>query len=398
MSSSWSIAVKTVGGGSSTSSEALKKSFTVSVSPDDSLSALHDRIENETGLKASQQRLIYRGRLISGGDGETPTGSAEEATPKNAPKVKDVIGLCDGQTIHLVPRSGGTTTTTGENSSTPSAGTSRTMAEGGRAGLFDPTGAPPPVVPANAPPATPAQTNGAGAFVAALLGLSGDEPTRTPTGTTATQQLNRLRSSRIRRNRRNAYRLTHADLETPDPGSMEPVRQSLMTMHTLLGANTPVGDEKEGHDARACMRREWYRGQWLDCRDTVNQWLEATIVEIKSPNEILPSYLQASVATSDRAESWTASSEVIEPTSDPAVSANDNDGRMKLLLEPSDNACSDEEWGGYQQRKNNEHVQLLLVHYNGWPERWDEWIRSDSERIRPFRTRTRHPTAVRFAV
>eukprot|EP00956_Cyclotella_meneghiniana_P044194 scaffold306028_cov66-Cyclotella_meneghiniana.AAC.1 len=45
---------------------------------------------------------------------------------------------------------------------------------------------------------------------------------------------------------------------------------------------------------------------------------------------------------------------------------------------------------GYRPRTDNEGVQLLLIHYNGWPHRWDEWIRSDSERIRPFRTRTRH--------
>ena len=44
----------------------------------------------------------------------------------------------------------------------------------------------------------------------------------------------------------------------------------------------------------------------------------------------------------------------------------------------------------YQPRPDNNNVQLLLVHYNGWPHRWDEWIRSDSVRIRPFRTRTHH--------
>ena len=46
----------------------------------------------------------------------------------------------------------------------------------------------------------------------------------------------------------------------------------------------------------------------------------------------------------------------------------------------------------YRERPSNRlnGVQLLLVHYNGWPRRWDEWIRSDSPRIRLFRSRTRH--------
>lgn len=32
----------------------------------------------------------------------------------------------------------------------------------------------------------------------------------------------------------------------------------------------------------------------------------------------------------------------------------------------------------------------LQIHYNGWPPRWDEWLRWDSPRIAPFRTRTQH--------
>lgn len=86
---------------------------------------------------------------------------------------------------------------------------------------------------------------------------------------------------------------------------------------------------------------------------------------------------------------------------DPAIGANDDQGRLRLLLEPSSSADdttladvndSNPILVGWKERSNNENVQLLLVHYNGWPDRWDEWIRSDSERIRPFRTRSK-PTA-----
>lgn len=69
---------------------------------------------------------------------------------------------------------------------------------------------------------------------------------------------------------------------------------------------------------------------------------------------------------------------------DPIVGADDLEGRRTLLLDEANRLRDD---------PDSESVQLLLVHYNGWPHRWDEWIRSDSDRIRTFRTRTRHNTA-----
>jgi hypothetical protein len=63
-------------------------------------------------------------------------------------------------------------------------------------------------------------------------------------------------------------------------------------------------------------------------------------------------------------------------------------------LEPGEGEEEEGELVGFRRRGSNRGVQLLLLHYNGWPHRWDEWIRSDSERIRPFRTRTRHPSVV----
>ncbi|CAG9331233.1 unnamed protein product [Blepharisma stoltei] len=59
-------------------------------------------------------------------------------------------------------------------------------------------------------------------------------------------------------------------------------------------------------------------GQWVDVLDTVNQWLEAQVIQLR------------------------ASSSQIE----------------------------------------------ALIHYNGWPDVWDEWISIDSPRIMPFRSKT----------
>ena len=32
----------------------------------------------------------------------------------------------------------------------------------------------------------------------------------------------------------------------------------------------------------------------------------------------------------------------------------------------------------------------IFVHYNGWPNRWDEWIDKDSDRLAAFRSVTLH--------
>ena len=329
----WSIAVRTVGGkhvGQDDTSD-----FSVTVSPDDNLACLHHQIEHVTGLKASQQRLIYRGRLISGGDDD----KNDESTENKERKVRDVVGLCDGQTIHLVPKRNGPhgETNTNDNNENVSSENDTHNTSSDSLGRT---------------------------LLAALLGLGSLEEDNSSSDDPDSPSLRRLRSSRSRR--RASHRLTHADTVVPDPGTMEPVRQGLLTLHTMLDT-TQTDQPWEAN-------RQWYRGQWVDCRDTVNQWLEATILDIAHPDDILPQRTLSTTLPRRRTS---------QPTSDEAVSANDYEGRRNLLLEPDGR-------GGLCERNNNHGVHLLLIHYNGWPSRWDEWIRSDSERLRPFRTRTRH--------
>mmetsp|Transcript_15339 Transcript_15339/g.17020 ORF Transcript_15339/g.17020 Transcript_15339/m.17020 type:complete len:863 (+) Transcript_15339:327-2915(+) len=368
MDSSWSISVKTVGG--ERNGDIQPGVFNIVVSPEDDLMSLHNQIEECTGLKASQQRLIYRGRIIRGGSCSDHSSSYESR--KQNPRVKDVVGLGDGQTIHLVPRPEtinevNTSVTEEEqsddNSQTEQRGTTDSVRN----------------------TSTDSESSSSGsALLAALLGLGAvvDDDNTNEENMSLGQQLQRFRSARMRnRNRRPTHRLTSSDLEIQDPGSMEPVRQGLMTLHTMLEGNSI---NKSSVTNQICNRR-WYKGQWIDCRDTVNQWLEATIVDIANPDDILPGKLK-------KQGSEVEPNAVVMPTNDPAVNANDMDGRMRLLLEPAEGGkCSNDEWSGFKQRDNNHGVYLLLIHYNGWPHRWDEWIRSDSERIRPFRTRTRHP-------
>jgi len=312
----------------------------------------------------------------------------------------------------------------------------------------------------------------------------GDEtfPNLAPLGNTARRTMSRRARapSAAARARATAARLTEADARAPDPGSVEPVRQGLLTLHTLLGnalldrervdrdrmtagevapalpsvramdhAHSVAGevvDAQVGPDtARTALplirapldsHRQWYRGQWLDALDTVNQWLEATVVDIVMPCDILPG-VSVPNGEADHDNANANANDAISKrrtrrqTPDAVVSANDMEGRRRLLLEPIPNDSNendnlgpnnpfaqfaftdhegtnqltprqvqtlehrrqlflDENDAGYRPRSDNSGIQLLLVHYNGWPHRWDEWIRSDSERIRPFRTRTRH--------
>lgn len=380
----WCISVKAVGltlvsdkeeaAAASETNANGERNFVVEVSPDDAVASLHDKIEGATGLKASQQRLIYRGRLI---------GKCEQK--EEEAKIKDIAGLCDGQTIHLVkkretqaedPNSIGAEEASQNASSRSNVDTDIL---GGSSG-----------------------TGSGGSLLAAMLGLSGlpgdtnDEQNIDATTTTSTTTRGPRwgwRSSRLGgRSRRPHYRLTAEDLDVADPGTMEPVRQGLMTLHTLLPHARQIHSDQVSSPLQA--NREWYRGQWIDCRDTVNQWLEATIVEIMEPEEIL---LQRDDDDQETGSELPRHQRLPRVANDPAVSAADLEGRRRLLLEPCDPGDNDEEDGslsGFRRRRNNDGVQLLLIHYNGWPHRWDEWIRSDSERIRPFRTRTRHPNAV----
>lgn len=434
--------------------------------------------------------------------------------PQTRRRIRDVSGLCDGHTIHLVPRP-----LPNASATSPSNGGSRSANIGGILSGFTGDGG------GDGAGGSGNVTSLSGAdgmsLLAALLGLSGsggsiggggsdslaglaglglgvvDEETGGASaslgltggrggllglgsdaagraaggirGTAAREselfpRLAPLGGTRriLRRNNRNRARsrarLTEADIRVPDPGTVEPVRQGLMTLHTLLGnalvpqehrvQNTVEraqeskedSEEEEKMEAAADSatedlvplnnetsifpqaaanitrhlstpttvrsplesHRQWYRGQWLDALDTVNQWLEATVVDIVLPSDILPHYTMSTETSSRPSDSLTPRRRFRRRTPDAVVSANDLEGRRRLLLEPRPESEDGTEDGnssglmdeGFRERDDNEGVQLLLIHYNGWPHRWDEWIRSDSERIRPFRTRTRHRNTV----
>merc|ERR1712238_516780 len=248
----------------------------------------------------------------------------------------------------------------------------------------------------------------------------GDRPTTASaasTTATAPPAISPWRSSRVgtgtsngltHRNRRWPYRLVAEDLKVPDPGSMEPVRQGLMTLHTIMNSQQNIVEEGRYHPLHA--DREFFCGQWIDARDTLNQWLEATVVDILDPQYVLndvvlrnPPLTAVSAATSlSSSLRQQQQRRRVSNVNDPVISANDPEGRRSLLIEECESgdpqeiitgSADDDEISppsSFRPRPSNNGAKLLLIHYNGWPHRWDEWIRSDSDRLRIFRTRTRH--------
>ena len=100
----WNIGVRQVDGGNIGSS--------IEIASNSSVEALADAISSRCcpPLEKQRVRLIYRGRVIYDGSrsGTDPSTDANNAdNPSNAMhsiQLKDVAGMCDGQTVHLVRR------------------------------------------------------------------------------------------------------------------------------------------------------------------------------------------------------------------------------------------------------------------------------------------------------
>eukprot|EP00816_Leptocylindrus_hargravesii_P011214 CAMPEP_0196824792 /NCGR_PEP_ID=MMETSP1362-20130617/92682_1 /TAXON_ID=163516 /ORGANISM="Leptocylindrus danicus, Strain CCMP1856" /LENGTH=1093 /DNA_ID=CAMNT_0042205129 /DNA_START=462 /DNA_END=3743 /DNA_ORIENTATION=+ len=426
--SQWHLTIKTV------SSEHAP--FTIPIGPKDTFETLQRIITEHTDLEPVQQRLIYRGRMLNA------SVNSSNCT------MDSVDGLCDGQTIHLVPRPAGIPPSN-TNTNTNANDDNEMFAEY-TAMQADPTET---IMGEMFSRAVLAEEGGLEvSLLSLLLGATStfgttnnnnnniisvnnnrngnrrssiisdmrlsnededdeadEEGEREPNnnGNSWSRRSFRIPSTSLDRgnNRRggNSANLSDAQEQSSNDqqqqGSamepLEPIRQNLMTLNTMLrhhDANLADGavDSVDGN-------RRFYRGQWIDCLDTVNQWLEATVIDvvdaadllvengnadednlatndvtsdeaISSPNEVLTNTIRSSTAFREQAR-------------EPLIRSTNLAGRNQLLHlrdERTDTPRSD-------------CVQLLLVHYNGWPsETWDEWIRSDSHRIRPFRTRTVH--------
>jgi len=106
--------------------------------------------------------------------------------------------------------------------------------------------------------------------------------------------------------------------------SFEPMWQNMLTVHTLLStfnSDGGSGGTLEGQLPYAGI--QLYEGQWVDCLDTVENWLEATVLRVDHAN------------------------------------------------------------------------RTVYITFNGWPDRWNEWLPFTSSRIAPFRSHSRHNSTSR---
>ena len=473
--------------------EPSPSTFTVQLDNESPLSELHTLIENITGLKSYQQRLIYRGRILPVCDPpmnkvaiiQSEQSHDESASQECAPtpnqgssslvagnnkislencqviRLCDIQGLDDGHTIHLVPRRSAkppqshppevdSVVTNDENetdNSTASSLLSAILGLGGGGGSINSNGN-----------VTVINAGGGDEDLTTLSGLSTllrrmDSGSSGVTAQASGSARRSMLNSRNSRNQRantiaaarglvNPVAVAATNSASParsaqqqgagtaphrrqrgyrdgvppirEAGSLEPVRQGIMTLNTLLRAHRDAGDAVT---ADTSCRRTFYKGQWVDVKDTVNQWLEATILDIASPADVLGTEEFQLLLEKDL--SYTILGEVERKhmlDRMPVVSASDMEGRRSLLLKstPAEIVNPSLEHMNLNDSIDtattpppprpveslfpfSTDVQLLKVHYNGWPHRWDEWIRSDSHRIRPFRTRTRHSSSVPYA-
>jgi len=64
---------------------------------------------------------------------------------------------------------------------------------------------------------------------------------------------------------------------------LEPIQYNLITVHTLRSS---ISLRKLTLRRLQYVLVDFNVGQWVDCRDTVNQWLEATILDASTMREV----------------------------------------------------------------------------------------------------------------
>lgn len=106
----------------------------------------------------------------------------------------------------------------------------------------------------------------------------------------------------------------------------EAIEQNVNTINNIIECGEYNCDDfnRQNFECFDVNKRKLVPGQWVDVKDTVEQWLEAQVLEVKDDNS------------------------------------------------------------------------AVYIHYNGWGNRWNEWIPMNSPRIMPFRFHTKQKTVTNF--
>ena len=133
-----------------------------------------------------------------------------------------------------------------------------------------------------------------------------------------------------------------------------------------------------------------YLNRWIDCQDEYNKWYEAQIIAIQPSN---PKMIKVHYkGWKSKFDCW--------------IDLNNEPERARLLHTFTDQPtklgelstfdigtkcdCLDstDKWYQAEIMQENDNGELVRIHYQGWDEKYDEWINKDSYRIAPLHTMT----------
>lgn len=239
------------------------ESYTISFPLSSSVLHLKNILMDRTSVEVDRQRLIYRGKVLSD------------------PDTVRSYNIESGHTIHMVARPANFREL--QRDSQPTS---------------------PGVTPAV--PSTPAPT----ITVVPITTPTMQQRFETiPLSSIGGPQIRTIRSNRAEiRTPAQATATT-----TPTEPNFEPLRQSLLTLRTVVSTidrpqeqrniahakeedqsteNTESKEQKIGASdatipAPLPPERQFFIGQWIDAKDTVQQWLEATVMDINTINKLV---------------------------------------------------------------------------------------------------------------
>lgn len=147
-------------------------------------------------------------------------------------------------------------------------------------------------------------------------------------------------------------------------------------------------------------------GQWVDVKDTVRQWLEGEIIDIKEEYLDINESIDSVNSSPTHQRSYESPSEYSNSSrrsrNNSAIRSRQFRNHLSNIYNNPQNLIDRNNYISLsnQLRKTENDVNLMdnqiekisrkkvtkvKIHYIGWGETWDEWIVSSSKRIMPFR-------------
>lgn len=120
--------------------------------------------------------------------------------------------------------------------------------------------------------------------------LTSSIPTRSVPDITTPLLLGSSRSTGNSYQTNNSQQIPSTDNSATTDNSLEHIRQGLLSLHTIYSTmNTRDLSSSQSlislsDSTFENSTRKYFMGQWVDVKDTVNQWLEATILDINEPD------------------------------------------------------------------------------------------------------------------